>query len=99
MILCGSESEGVEVSTSAVSFPTFFYASSGRIGRFVSVPGLKGYGRSKVLTENTSPPAGKIFSQTARPDLGEAEQPDIPSHRRTEWPTDADGVGWWRTMK
>ena len=55
MNLCGSEGEEVEVSTSAVSFPTFFMRLLIASVVFVSVPGLKGYNRSKVLTENISP--------------------------------------------
>ena len=96
MNLCGSESEGVEVSTicriiSDIFLCVFRSHRSFRFGAW-----FEGHSRSKVLRENTSPPAGKIFTQTDRPDLDEAEQPDIPLHRRTEWPTDADGAGWWR---
>lgn len=57
------------------------------------------HSRSKVLKENTSLPAEKIFTQTDRPDLDEAEQPDIPLHRRTERQSDADEARWWRIMK
>ncbi|MCG0155204.1 hypothetical protein [Phocaeicola vulgatus] len=99
MNLCGSESEGVEVSTICRIISDIFLCVFRSLRSFRFGAWFEGHSRSKVLRENTSPPAGKIFTQTDRPDLDEAEQPDIPLHRRTEWPTDADGAGWWRIMK
>lgn len=81
MNLCGSESEGVEVSTicriiSDIFLCVFRSHRSFRFGAW-----FEGHSRSKVLRENTSPPAGKIFTQTDRPDLDEAKQPESSRQR------------------
>lgn len=88
MNLCGSESEGVEVSTICRIISDIFLCvfRSHRSFRFSSW--FEEHSKSKVLKENTLPRAGKIFTQTDK-----VEQPDIPLHRRTECPTETDGAG------
>lgn len=101
--LCGFESWGswVSFSFSPLVIRHFFYASSGRFGRFrFSCPINEAVGENKVFWKNTTRQrrCGDFFKNRrldlvlpAKPEVSFATDNGTPSKRSTE-----DGYGGWR---